>query len=153
MKWKVAQLNAIGAMGSDNRDAFYERLWHDLRRNRYDADLMDIEYSVKESQYALHHHEWTKPERVHTPLAMEPGTSEFDTLGRRGELGHGQVPRTPGVPGIHECPRCALSRGRAPPRIQVPSLLRARKDARDHHQADAVGRPKAGRLLQAPSIR
>ena len=104
-------------MVSENREAFYEGLWHDLRRNRYDADLMDIEYSVKEAQYALHHHhEWTKPERVHTPLAMEPGTSEFDTLGRRGELGHGQVPRTPGVRGIHECPPvCSITGPRSTP--------------------------------------
>lgn len=61
-------------MVSENRDAFYEGLWHDLRRNRYDADLMDVEYSVKEAQYALDHlHEWMKPEQVHTPLVMEPG--------------------------------------------------------------------------------
>jgi aldehyde dehydrogenase (NAD+) len=74
VKWRVDQLNAIKAMVSDNRDAFYDGLWHDLRRNRYDADLMDVEYSVKEAQYALDHlDEWMKPERVHTPLVMEPG--------------------------------------------------------------------------------
>ncbi len=72
--WRVKQLNAIKAMISENREALYDALWHDLRRNRYDADLMDVEYNIKEAQYALDHlHEWMKPKHVHTPLVMEPG--------------------------------------------------------------------------------
>ncbi len=72
--WRVAQLTAIKTMISENREALYDALWHDLRRNRYDADLMDVEYNIKEAQYALDHlHEWMKPKHVHTPLVMEPG--------------------------------------------------------------------------------
>ena len=72
--WRVAQLNAVKAMISENRGAMFDALTHDLRRNRFEADLMDVEYNVKEADYALDHlHEWMKPERVHTPLVFEPG--------------------------------------------------------------------------------
>ena len=41
---------------------------------RTDADLMDVEYSINEAEYALKHlHHWMKPEREPTPLLMEPG--------------------------------------------------------------------------------
>ena len=72
--WRVAQLNAVKAMINENRDALFDALWHDLRRNRFDADLMDVEFNVKEADHALSHlHRWMKPERVHTPLVLEPG--------------------------------------------------------------------------------
>jgi aldehyde dehydrogenase (NAD+) len=84
ISWRVEQLNAIKAMISDNRELLYDAMWHDLRRNRVDADLMDVEYNVKEAQYGLDHlHEWMKVERVHTPLVFEPGHVEVhhDPLG------------------------------------------------------------------------
>ena len=74
MAWRVAQLTALKAMVEENKDELYDALWHDLRRNRYDADLMDVDYSAKEADYALKHlDDWMKPERVHTPLVMHPG--------------------------------------------------------------------------------
>jgi aldehyde dehydrogenase (NAD+) len=61
-------------MIDESRDAMYEALWHDLRRNKTDADLMDVDYNIREADYALKHlHSWMRPERVHTPLLMEPG--------------------------------------------------------------------------------
>ena len=51
--WRVAQLNAVKAMINENRDALFDALWHDLRRNRFDADLMDVEFNVKEADHAL----------------------------------------------------------------------------------------------------
>jgi len=61
-------------MIDENRDAMYEALWHDLRRNRVDADLMDVDYNIREAEYALKHlHDWMKPVREPTPLLMEPG--------------------------------------------------------------------------------
>ena len=53
--WWIGQLNAIKAMISENRELLYDAPWHDLRRNRFDADLIDVEYNVKEAQYALDH--------------------------------------------------------------------------------------------------
>jgi acyl-CoA reductase-like NAD-dependent aldehyde dehydrogenase len=50
------------------------RAWKDLRRNAFEADLMDVAYNVKEADYALNHLDnWMKPERVQTPLVFEPG--------------------------------------------------------------------------------
>ena len=74
VEWRIEQLTAIKRMIDESREAMYEALWHDLRRNRTDADLMDVDYNIREADYALKHlHSWMRPERVHTPLLMEPG--------------------------------------------------------------------------------
>ena len=44
VEWRIEQLKAIRTMIDENRDAMYEALWHDLRRNETDADLMDVDY-------------------------------------------------------------------------------------------------------------
>jgi aldehyde dehydrogenase (NAD+) len=73
-EWRVEQLKAIKAMIDESRADMYEALWHDLRRNKTDADLMDVDYNIREADYALDHlHEWMKPVHEHTPLLMEPG--------------------------------------------------------------------------------
>jgi acyl-CoA reductase-like NAD-dependent aldehyde dehydrogenase len=74
IEWRIEQLNAIKRMVDESREAMYEALWHDLRRNRVDADLMDVDFNIREANFALKHLEdWIKPKRVHTPLLMEPG--------------------------------------------------------------------------------
>jgi aldehyde dehydrogenase (NAD+) len=74
VEWRIEQLNAIKRMIDESREAMYEALWHDLRRNRTDADLMDVDYNIREAEYALKHlYEWVKPVREPTPLLMEPG--------------------------------------------------------------------------------
>jgi aldehyde dehydrogenase (NAD+) len=58
----------------ESRDAMYEALWHDLRRDNTDNDLIDVDYSICEAQYALDHiHDWMKQEHMPTPLLMHPG--------------------------------------------------------------------------------
>jgi aldehyde dehydrogenase (NAD+) len=49
VKWRIEQLTAIKAMIDESREAMYEALWHDLRRNRTDADLMDVDYNIREA--------------------------------------------------------------------------------------------------------
>jgi acyl-CoA reductase-like NAD-dependent aldehyde dehydrogenase len=72
--WRTERLKTLKAMIDECRDDMYEALWHDLRRNRTDADLMDVDFNVREAEYALEHlHEWMKPVREPTPLLMEPG--------------------------------------------------------------------------------
>jgi acyl-CoA reductase-like NAD-dependent aldehyde dehydrogenase len=72
--WRIEQLNAIKTMIDESRDHMYEALWHDLRRNKTDADLMDVDYNIREAEYALEHlHDWVKPVKEPTPLLMEPG--------------------------------------------------------------------------------
>jgi aldehyde dehydrogenase (NAD+) len=51
----------------------YDALWQDLRRNRTDADLMDVDYNIREAEYALKHlPDWPKIEHVPTPVVMQP---------------------------------------------------------------------------------
>jgi len=72
--WRKAQLEAVRALFTENRDDLCDALWKDLRRNIVDADLMDVAYNVKEADYALVHLDaWMEPQRVHTPLVLEPG--------------------------------------------------------------------------------
>jgi aldehyde dehydrogenase (NAD+) len=61
-------LNAIKRMIDDSREDMYEALWQDLRRNRTDADLMDVDYNIREAEYALKHlHDWMKTVRSRRP--------------------------------------------------------------------------------------
>jgi len=72
--WRRAQLEAVKALFTENHDELCDALWKDLHRNVVDADLIDVSYSAKEADYALAHlEEWMKPERVHTPLVLDPG--------------------------------------------------------------------------------
>jgi acyl-CoA reductase-like NAD-dependent aldehyde dehydrogenase len=72
--WRTEQLNAVKRMIDESRDDMYEALWHDLRRNKTDADLMDVDFNIREAAYALEHlGEWMKQDKIHTPLLMEPG--------------------------------------------------------------------------------
>jgi aldehyde dehydrogenase (NAD+) len=72
--WRKAQLEALKVLFTENHDDLCDALWKDLRRNIVDADLMDVAYNVNEAEYALKHVDaWMRPERVHTPLVMEPG--------------------------------------------------------------------------------
>ena len=51
----------------------HETLCHDLRRDRVDAGLMDVDYNIREADCALKHlHDWIKPVQEATPLLMEP---------------------------------------------------------------------------------
>jgi aldehyde dehydrogenase (NAD+) len=72
--WRKAQLEALKRLFTENHDELCDALWKDLRRNVIDADLMDVAYNVKEAEFALKHLDtWMKPERMNTPLVMEPG--------------------------------------------------------------------------------
>jgi aldehyde dehydrogenase (NAD+) len=60
--WRIEQLNAINRMIDESRDDMYEALRHDLRRNRTDADLMDVDFNIREADHALDHlHDWNEP--------------------------------------------------------------------------------------------
>ena len=74
VSWRKAQLEALKALFTENHDDLCDALWKDLRRNAVDADLMDVAYNLREADYALKHlDEWMKPERIHTPLILQPG--------------------------------------------------------------------------------
>ena len=61
-EWRIEQLNALKRMIDESRGDMYEALWQDLRRNKTDADLMDVDYNIREADYALKHlRGWMKP--------------------------------------------------------------------------------------------
>ena len=75
VEWRVEQLKAVKAMIEENRGAIREALWHDLRRNETDADLMDIDINIHEAEFALAHlDDWMKRRHEATPIVMEPAT-------------------------------------------------------------------------------
>ena len=74
ISWRKGQLETLKKMLAENHDELCDALWKDLRRNVFDADLMDVASSEKEADHALKHLDaWMAPERVHTPLVLEPG--------------------------------------------------------------------------------
>jgi acyl-CoA reductase-like NAD-dependent aldehyde dehydrogenase len=82
--WREGQLTALRAMMTDRAEDFYAALWTDLRRNRTDADLTDVQYLATEADHALSHlQQWMKPLPFSTPRVLEPARAQvqFDPLG------------------------------------------------------------------------
>ena len=83
-EWRAGQLSALKAMMKERAEDFYAALWTDLRRNRIDADLTDVQYIAGEVDYALAHLlQWMKPASVSTPLMLTPSHAQvrFEPLG------------------------------------------------------------------------
>jgi acyl-CoA reductase-like NAD-dependent aldehyde dehydrogenase len=83
-EWRESQLTALRAMMKDRAEDFYASLWTDLRRNRTDADLIDVRYINGEADHALSHlPDWMKPAPVSTPSMLAPSDAQvrFDPLG------------------------------------------------------------------------
>ena len=83
-EWRESQLTALQAMMTDRAEDFYASLWTDLRRNRTDADLIDVRYINGEADHALSHlRDWMKPAPVSTPSMFAPSDAQvrFDPLG------------------------------------------------------------------------
>jgi aldehyde dehydrogenase (NAD+) len=84
MKWREAQLTAFRTMMTERKDDFHAAMWKDLRRNKVDADLVDVKHVADEAAYALKHlRAWMHSEHLHLPMVMEPGHARvrFDPLG------------------------------------------------------------------------
>jgi aldehyde dehydrogenase (NAD+) len=84
VEWREAQLDALHAMMTERAGDFFDALWKDLRRNRIDADLVDVKYVADDAAYARHQlRRWMHPQHVSTPLILAPGRTEvrFDPLG------------------------------------------------------------------------
>ena len=47
------KLETLKKMLTENHDELCDALWKDLRRNAFDADLMDVASSEKEADHAL----------------------------------------------------------------------------------------------------
>ena len=68
VEWRERQLIALRSMMKDHAEDFYDALWSDLRRNRIEADLIDVKYMTSEIDHVLAHlRRWMKPVPVSTP--------------------------------------------------------------------------------------
>src|SRR5260221_646551 len=73
VEWRESQLIALRAMMKDHAEDFYAALWTDLRRNRVEADWVDVKYLTSEIDHVLGHlRHWMKPLPVSTPLVLAP---------------------------------------------------------------------------------
>ena len=82
--WRESQLLALRAMMKDHAEDFYAALWTDLRRNRIEADLIDVKYMTSEVDHVLgRFRSWLAPVPVNTPYQLAPSHAEvrFDPLG------------------------------------------------------------------------
>src|SRR5947207_8573565 len=83
-EWRESQLIALRSMLKDHAEDFYAALWSDLRRNRIEADLVDVKCTTSEIDHVLaHFRRWMKPLPVSTPYQLTPSHAEvrFDPLG------------------------------------------------------------------------
>ncbi len=84
VEWRESQLIALRSMMKDHAEDFYAALWTDLRRNRIEADLIDVKYMTSEIDHVLaHFRRWKKPVPISTPLQLAPSHAQvqFDPLG------------------------------------------------------------------------
>src|SRR5437899_3844947 len=73
IEWREAQLTALQTMMTERAGDFYDAMWKDLRRNRVDADLTDVNFLVDEAAYTRSQlRRWMHPKGVSTPLALTP---------------------------------------------------------------------------------
>src|SRR5437660_5111269 len=83
-EWRESQLIALRSMLKDHAEDFYAALWSDLRRNRIEADLVDVKCTTSEIDHVLaHFRHWMKTIPISSPyqLAPSPGEVRFDPLG------------------------------------------------------------------------
>ena len=84
VEWRESQLIALRSMMKDHAEDFYAALWTDLRRNRIEADWVDVKYMTSEIDHVLAHlRHWMKPVSAGTPFALTPSHVQvrFDPLG------------------------------------------------------------------------
>jgi aldehyde dehydrogenase (NAD+) len=77
VEWRMRQLDAIRKMLVDREDEILDALHVDLGRPRLESFIGETGFMVKEVDHARRHlREWMKPERVPTPVVLQPGKSE-----------------------------------------------------------------------------
>lgn len=74
--WRRRQLEGLERLLTEQRDALAEAIDADLRRGRFESAMFDIVPTVAEVRHAIKHlRGWMRPQRVPTPLAVQPGSS------------------------------------------------------------------------------
>jgi len=84
LAWRKHQLKRLRALLLENEQALAEALNADLGKSHFESWASELNFTKNEVDHTLAHFtEWTKPERVSTPVAFQPGSSEI----RREPLG------------------------------------------------------------------
>jgi aldehyde dehydrogenase (NAD+) len=84
IEWRRSQFVALRSMMKEHAEEFYAVLWKDLRRNRIEADWVDVKYITSEIDHVLAHlRRWMKPSSISTPFVLTPSRAQvrFDPLG------------------------------------------------------------------------
>ena len=80
-EWRESQLIALRSMLKDHAEDFYAALWSDLRRNRIEADLVDVKCTTSEIDHVLaHFRRWMKPVPVSTLTSWRHHTRKCDSI-------------------------------------------------------------------------
>jgi aldehyde dehydrogenase (NAD+) len=76
LEWRRAQLDGIARFLQERRDELFAALAEDLGRSAVESHIADVATTLSEVKLASKMlGAWTKPERVSTPLAIQPGKS------------------------------------------------------------------------------
>jgi aldehyde dehydrogenase (NAD+) len=84
LRWRECQLEALQTMLDEHEDDFCHALWNDLRKNRVESYITEIQFVAKEIRHAkLHLQSWLRPKPIVTPLVLGLGKAQvrFDPLG------------------------------------------------------------------------
>jgi aldehyde dehydrogenase (NAD+) len=74
--WRLAQLREIERMMREHEADFAEALRLDLGKCHFEAVLTEMSFVEAEAKYAIRHlADWMKPQRVRTPIMVQPGRS------------------------------------------------------------------------------
>ena len=75
-EWRVQQLKQLRSMLQENDSEFSDGLQQDLKKSDFEAYLTDIGSVIAKVNHTLRHlDDWMKPQKVSTPLVMQPGSS------------------------------------------------------------------------------
>ncbi|MCP4872745.1 MAG: aldehyde dehydrogenase family protein [Proteobacteria bacterium] len=84
MAWRRAQLKALKKLHLENEQALCQALKADLGKSDFEGWGAEILVTCNEIDHTLQHmNEWARPERIPTPVAVQPASSEI----RRDPLG------------------------------------------------------------------
>jgi aldehyde dehydrogenase (NAD+) len=76
IEWRLAQLREIERMMREHESDFAEALRLDLGKCHFEAVLTEMSFVEAEAKYAIRHlADWMKPQRVRTPIMVQPGRS------------------------------------------------------------------------------